>query len=229
MLSKTLEHVINIWDSDEHKIEYKLEALESYIFSHLGLNYENKYYETKGKLFHRYIAGFVHRYIGIIKEFSFIVLDPLHIFDIITGFAKGVFVHPIKTLKTIWECWTGTYKKGIYGFGAITADALLACFIAGASTVLVEGEVALATESAVEAFGEKAVSRVSSLPNKVIGVGNNVKNVLSSSEEFFDVIRSNPVKVLDDAKRSLVSGVSYGDIKKYKAYAKPFLAQHSHA
>ena len=91
-----------MWDNAEHTVEEKLDALENYIFRHLGFKHEPSYYETKGSFFARYCAGFINRYFVLIKNVSFILLDPLHIFDIVTTFVKGILTHPIKTLKQIW-------------------------------------------------------------------------------------------------------------------------------
>lgn len=222
---KTLESVLHIWDNAEHTVEEKLNALENYIFQYLGFKHEPAYYEKKGSFFARYCAGFINRYFVLIKNVSFILLDPLHIFDIITTFVKGILTQPIKTLKQIWGVWTYSYTHGIYGLGALTADALLATLIAGGSTALAEGEVWMITRNAGGAFGKKFIDRAMGLSNKFAKMWGNLKNAVSSYDELFNAIKQEPHVVLADAKKSLVSGVSYGKIQTYKYYTNPFLKQ----
>lgn len=221
--NSALEKVLMAWESEEHSVEEKLDHLRKYIFESLGLEHEPEYYVKKGKFFERYVAGFVGRYFQLLKDVSFIILDPLHIIDIMTSFAKGVFLHPIKTLKQVWKIWTGAYTKGVYGLGRLTADALLACVIAAAGTLLAGGKIALAAEEAAGAAVETVVGTVSSLPKRIANIGKGIKNALTSSGDFFDMIKEAPLEVLSDAKKSLISKSSYGKIKLYKYYAKPFM------
>ena len=218
-----LDKVITTWESEEHSLEEKMDSLEQSIFQHLGFVHKPDYYVKKGGFLSRYLAGFIHRSFELLKDFSFIVLDPLHIFDIFVAFAKGIITHPIKTLKQIWNCWTSDYSNGIYGLGAMTADAFLACLIAGATTAIIEGEGLAAVESAAEKFSEVAVEKVYAIPQQIKNIGEAGASLFNSHQDFFNLLKENPKQILADAKKSLESGFSYGEVRNYKLYSENFL------
>jgi len=215
----SFDAILQKWESAEHSVEEKLDSLEKYIFSHLGFEHEPSYYEKNGSFFARYIAGFIDRYFTLIRDMSFILLDPFHIFDILTNFAKGIIKHPIKTLKQIWNYWTYAYQGGAFGLGALTADALLAALIAGASSMLIEEESAVVAKNMSNSFGQNLKGSFTGVGENVANVTQNIKKGFTNYEEFFDSIKSSPQKVLQDAQKSLASKVSYGEIYKYKYYA----------
>ena len=222
-MNLTMDKIISLWESEEHTVEDKINTFERFIFDHIGLKNEVEYYVEEGSFLARYLAGFIHRYFVLLKDVSFILLDPIHIFDIITSFAKSVVRHPIKTLKQVWSAWTKPYTRGMYGLGRMTADAFLACIIAGGATLLAEGEVAVAAEVATSELGEQAVTKVMGIPKKLVGVGENIEKTIESCDDFFDLIKEDPVNILKDAKESLSSGISYGKIRSYKVYSGNFL------
>lgn len=225
MSQLTLEHVLEKWEDEEYSVEEKLHALHLHVFKHVGLTESPDHYIEHGKFFQRYLAGFICNYFWMLRDISFILLDPLHIFDILSTFAKEICKHPFKMLKQIWGCWTWSYTHGAFGLGVITAGALLACLIAGATVLLAgglkAGDVALKTmaKSASDTFRGAAMG----LPDTFVGIGKTVKNTISYSGDFFKMIRSEPLQVLADAKKSLVSGVSYGRIRSFKFYDGTFL------
>ncbi len=227
MTEHTLENVLMKWESKEHSIEEKLSSLEKYVFVHVGLKEDPSYYEKKGKFFHRYMAGFISGYFFRLRDYSFILLDPLHIFDILTTFIKEIFKEPFKMLKSIWSCWTWSYTSGVWGLGLMTGQALLACILLGAGMLI--GQGLKATGMAVKGMGkimsETFVGAATSLPKKFIGIGRLVKNGILSSSDIFLMIRTAPLKVLSDARKSIQSGVSYGRIRTFKFYTNPFLRQ----
>ena len=219
----TLDQVVTIWEGEEHTLEEKLDHLEKHIFEHLGLKEEPSYYLKKGSFFERYLAGFINTYFLLVKDISFIILDPIHIFDIITSFAKGVITHPIKTMKTIWGCWTFNYKSGAYALGGITANALLIAVTAGAAAAAMEGEALIAVEASASAFSEKVVGNAVSLPKKLIGIVEKAKTAITSHEEVLQAIMREPQAVIADAATSLKSGVSFGKVRTFKFYSGDFL------
>lgn len=220
----TLDHILQKWESAEFSVEEKISGLEKYVFEHLGFKHEPNYYRTKGSLFRRYCAGFIDRYFTLLRDISFILLDPLHIFDIVTAFVKGIFTHPIKSLNQIWKVWTKDYRRGVFGLGALTADALLAALIAGASTALVEDEIGMAGKSAVQGFNKKIVGSLTKSAKKVVETGEVVVETINSSNDFFAMLKANPLAVIADAKQSMEDNISYGKIRSYKLYAKNYLA-----
>lgn len=225
MSQLTLEHVLEKWEDEEYSVEKKLDDLRAHIFKHVGLKESPDYYMEHGKFFQRYLAGFICNYFWQLRDISFILLDPLHIFDILTTFAKEICRHPFQMLKQIWGCWTWSYTHGAFGLGVITAGALLACLIAGATVLLAGGIKAggTAIRTMAKTVSDTFKGTAMGLPNNFINIGKGVKNALSSSGEFFKMIRSEPMQVLADAKTSLVSGVSYGRIRSFKFYDGEFL------
>lgn len=223
-IDKRLEDVLIRWESTEHSAEEKLDALEKYIFEHVGLKHDQEYYQKKGKFFERYAAGFIHRYIMILKEASFLLLDPLHIIDVIVTFVKQVFLHPIKLLKQIWKMWVWSYVRGAYGLGFMTADALLACIIAGAvSLAAAEGGAMAAAEASAVTLKESAVAAATYVPKKIMGIGSGIQKVVTSSGSFMNMVARAPLKVLTDAQKSIRLTAAFGTVKEYRWYADPFM------
>ncbi len=220
-----MDHILQKWESAEFSVEEKISGLEKYVFEHLGFKHDPNYYRTKGSLFRRYCAGFIDRYFTLLRDISFILLDPLHIFDIVTAFVKGILTHPIQSLKQIWRVWTKDYRRGAFGLGALTADALLAALIAGASTALLEeGSSGMIGKSAVQGFNKKIVGSLTKGAKKVVETGEIAAEAIKSGDDFFAMLKSNPLAVIEDAKKSMKDNISYGRIRSYKLYAKNYLA-----
>ena len=214
----TLNEVLTAWEDAEITVEKKLEKLELHIFHGVWLKEKPEYYINNGKFFHRYVAWFIHRYFILIKDVSYILLDPLHIIDIIKSFVKWVFTHPILTLKQIWSVWTSAYRGWSYWLWAITADALLAAIIAWAATALKETEAWGILKNTAWAFGKKTTDTALGLPKKLIWTAKSVETAFGSYEEFFTIVRRSPAKILKDVGRSMESGISYWTVRKYKLY-----------
>jgi len=229
MLAVTLEHVVKIWDNEEATLESKLEAMQLHTFQFLGFDHEPNYYIDNGKFFRRYLAGFLSRYFTIIKDFAFLILDPIHIINMLVAFAKNIIRHPIRTLRKIWKVWTSTYTHGAYGIGALTADALLAAMIAGATAAIAEEGAAVAAETAGETMVQKVASGATSLPRRLMKIGKGVEKAVTSHEEFFESIMSKPQAVLADAKKTIESGISFGNMETYRSYTKGLLDKHKAA
>jgi len=105
----------------------------------------------------------------------------------------------------------------------MTADAFLACLIAGATTAIIEGEGLAAVESAAEKFSEVAVEKVYAIPQQIKNIGEAGASLFNSHQDFFNLLKENPKQILADAKKSLESGFSYGEVRNYKLYSENFL------
>lgn len=225
----TLDNVIGIWEEEEVSIEEKLDLLEKHIFEHLWLTESLEYYEKKWKFFHRYAAGFIHRTIMILKDFSYIVLDPIHIFDILTTFVKNIFTNPIQTLKQIWNTWTSCYTTWMFWLWYLTADAMLAAMIAWARIASTWAAIWASVNSAVTGFWEAMVDWATAVFRSAWSIAESTVEVFSSSDDFFNVLKSEPQVVLRDAKKTIESWVFYWKISTYKMYTEKFLKRRRRA
>ncbi len=222
----TLEKILIAWETREQKVEDKLDQVEKYILEHVGLKEEASYYVQNGKFFERYVAGFVDGIFWKLKTFSYLFLDPFHIFDIIIGFVKGIVKHPIGTMKQMWKTWTFVYTNGPYSLGFMTSDALFAALIAGANTAIKGGTASEIAKNSVKTGINKATAWLDGPSNKIKNLGNQIKETISSSDDFFQMIRNEPHNVITDAKGSLQKGIAIGKIKTYKLYAKKYIKKH---
>ncbi len=224
MKAVALEKALHQWESEEHSVEEKLLALQKAVFLHLGLKEDPDYYIDKGKFFDRFVAGFVSSFFWRLKDLSFIVLDPLHIFDIITTFVKVFFTHPLKMLRQIFGTWTWSFTHGSFGMGMMVASALQAFIVAASVAMVAEGVVA-GSASASTAVTESFASEFSYVSGKFSGVAQSVQKGASYTTKLFTEIQTNPQLILAEAKQSVMSGMSYGRIREFKFYANPFLKQ----
>lgn len=221
--SKALEAALLKWESTEHTVEEKLENLQSAIFTHLGLvEGDSEYYISHGKFYERYVAGFIARFFWALQDLSFIALDPLHIFDIITTFVKQLISHPIQLLKSIWDIWTWYFTHGAFGVGMLTADAVVA-FVLAASGTLLAGGLKVAMGSGLATIPETLISNLTYVPEKIVSVAKTIKTTAVTGFDIFKKIQVNPKLALSDAVNSLGSGISYGIVREFKMYTNPFL------
>ena len=222
MKHPALEKALLMWESKEYAVEQKLEALKEAIFLHVGLKEPPDHYMDHGNFLERYTAGFISGFFWRLNDISFILLDPLHIFDIITTFVKVLFTHPLKMLKQIWSVWTWNFIHGAFGLGNMTSSILLAFLMAASATVLVEG-VAAGVASATSTVPQSLVGQLTYIPSKVAGIAQGVKQLPTYVSSLFSQIQKQPQLILAHTQRSLTSGVAYGQVRELKFYANPFL------
>jgi len=215
----TLDHAISVWDSEEHTAEEKLETLQMHVFHAVGLSEKPDYYIKNGKLLERFAAGFIYRYFSLLKDVTFLFLDPLHIIDVVVSFVKSVFTHPVETLKHIWKYWSGFYTKGAFGVGMMMADTLLAALVAGATAALAEGETTLTLGSVAKITEEEVVKSATALPRKLIKVVKTSEKIAVSYGELAESVMSNPQVLLESAKSYLKGNSNFWGIRKFKHYA----------
>jgi len=220
-----LEHVLISWDHAELSVEERLNNLRNYVFQKAGLEHTDAYYKSEGKALHRYLAGFINRYFTLLKDASFILLDPLHILDVIWSFIKNALLHPLKTIKRIWSVWTGLFTLGSYGVGMLTADAFLAAIIAGLGALLQGGQILEVMSEAAVTFGEKAVGGVTSLPKKIANIANSAQYALTNTEDIFHLIQHQPDKILLAAEDTLMAKATYKGVRTYKVYTNTMRAK----
>jgi hypothetical protein len=218
------ENILINWDNLEIKVEDKLNSLRDYVLKKVGLEESVEYYQTKGKFLHRYAAGFITRYFDLMKDASFILLNPMHIVDIITAFVKNLFHHPIQVAKQIWACWCWFYKNmNAYVLGKVSAAALLSALIIALSTYMTTGQVSSAIRSATTTMSEGVVGNFTSLPKRLMGIGKSLGETIRNTDDLFRIIRTSPHKILEKARLFAKSEVgSYGGVRTYKYYTSPF-------
>lgn len=219
----TLEKVLTFWEDEEQKVEEKIELLERYVFEHVGLQHDVDYFEDKGKFLERFAAGFIHGYFNTIQDVSFLLLDPLHIFDILTTFVKNMFLHPLKTLKNIWDCWTYYYTTGAWGIGMMLAEISMACLLVVLGGLAAGEKVVTVLKNAAAAFGEGALGNVTYIPEKIIGIPKTAKSALGVSRSMLTAIIKSPKSMVTDTLKSLEMGGAYGQVRTYRYYAGDFL------
>lgn len=213
-----LEEVLINWDNLELTVETRLNSLRDYILQKAGLDKSIEYYEKQGKMLERYVAGFINRYFIILKDVSFILLDPLHILDIIWTFIKNALRHPLKTVKQIWDAWTCLYKLGAYGLGILTADAVLAAIIAGIGVALRGGQLLEIAAEATTTMTQKAVDTATALPRKLVDIGKGLGTVVENFDDVLTVIKQKPDAILIAAKEQIKADANYSGMEKYKYY-----------
>ena len=157
----------------------------------------------------------------ILKDISFILLDPLHILDILWAFLKNIFKHPLQTVKRIWQIWTKLYTLGAYGVGMLTADAMIAALIAGVGLLFRGGQALEVVAEAASTFGEAVSGAATRLPRKIMGLAQNLQTTVESFDQFIGVLQREPEFVLASA-RETIEDASFQDIRKYKVYSSPF-------
>lgn len=200
-------------DSKEMKVEDKLFHLHGYMYHMLGLENSSEFYHKHGKFLMRYVAGFVDRIFELFEDIAYIVFDPLHIINIIQGFAKGVFLHPIKTFKTIAKVLIKKHTSA-YGLGVLTAEAFIltlsAAAVAQVGALVVEAEEGVV---AVEAAAEIAVEG-----STVEGVVETAVHGFEDYEEIFRQVRGNPHEIIHHAQHVIKTGKATGFVAGVKNF-----------
>jgi hypothetical protein len=200
-------------DSKEMKVEEKLLHLREYVYHMLGLENSSMFYHEHGKFLARYVAGFVDRIFELFEDIAYIIFDPLHIINIIQSFAKGIFLHPIQTFKTIAKVLIKKHTTP-YGLGVLTAEAFIltlsAAAVAKVGSLVVEAEEGIiAAEAATEVVAEGSV---------VGGAAETVAHRFEDYEEIFRQIRGNPHEIIQHAHHTIKTGKATGFIAGVKNF-----------
>ncbi len=213
-----LENVLINWDNIELSVEKRLNKLRDYILESAGLHESIDHYKQEGKMLHRYVAGFINRYFMLLKDASFLLLDPLHILDVIWAFIKNAFKNPLQTVKNIWGVWTGLYRLGAFGLGMVTADALLAAIIAGIGVLFRGGQVIEAFAEAGSAMTTRATNMTTSLPRKLLNIGKGIGIGIENIDQVFTVIAHEPQTIIATFQEELRENTQFNSLRKYKKY-----------
>lgn len=220
----TLENVLIFWENEEQKVEKKLELLEKYIFNQLKFDHEPGYYEKHGKFLDRFAAGFIHGYFNTASDISFILLDPIHIIDILTTLVKNMFLHPLQTLKSIWETWTYYFTHGTYGLGMMLSEITIGCLLVAIGGILSGQKLTALLKNAASSFSEGVVGNLKYIPEKIVGIPKMAKSSLGLTRSVLKNALSSPGALISDALKSLEMGDAYGKIREYRLYADKFMS-----
>jgi|GEM_PF-3610074 len=215
----SLEQVLISWEKEEMKVEEKLNMLETVILQHLNLNHSVDYYEEKGRFLERFGAGFVHGYFNILQDVSFLLLDPIHIFDLLTTLIKNMLAHPFQTIKAMWQTWTYYYTHGAFGLGMMMAEIVLGCIIVAVGGLIAGEKLVSLLKTASQTFCGGVSSGVTYIPEKLAGLAKNMVSGVSLSKSIFKEAIKSPKTLLADAISSIDAGTAFGKFRDYKVCA----------
>lgn len=219
----SFEQVLIFWEEGEGKVEEKLEMLENAIFQHLGLMHDANFYEEKGKFLERFAAGFIHGYFNTLQDISFLLLDPVHIFDVLTTLVKNIFLHPLLTIKAMWGTWTYYYTHGAFGIGMMMSDIVLGTLLVVAGGLVAGEKLIGLLKNAAKVFEGGLTGNITYIPEKLLGMNNGVRSSMGLSKSVVKEALKAPHSLVGDVLKSLDMKDSFGKLREYRLYVADFL------
>jgi len=221
----SLEQVLISWEKNEMKVEEKLDLLERAILQHLNLDHTIDYYENKGKFLERFGAGFVHGYFNILQDVSFLLLDPIHIFDLLTTLIGNLLAHPFQTIKAMWHTWTYYYTHGAFGLGMMMAEIVLGCIIVAVGGLLAGEKLVSLLKTTAKTFSSGIAGNITYIPEKLAGIAKKMASSVSLSKSIVKEAIKSPKALLADAIKSVDASETFGKFRDYKVCVQDYLGK----